>query len=142
MRPEKAKKILETIKDPKQRKTVEGILYGIIVKNVRCMSKACKGRIVAHIYNDGSIKATTEKNKRGELLMFLRAFRHRLDGYLGFECWCGNDSRLCEAEKGVVGRTVDKAGLEKVHDRLQRKPANYVEKNGKILIDKFLIEKI
>lgn len=34
----------------------------------------------------------------------LLASRKRLDFVMGYECICGNDSRLGEAEKGVLGR--------------------------------------
>jgi hypothetical protein len=32
----------------------------------------------------------------------LRATRKRLDGHMGYECSCGNDSRLGSAEQGIV----------------------------------------
>jgi len=32
--------------------------------------------------------------------------RRRLDGHLGFECVCGNDSRIAEVEKNIVNRVV------------------------------------
>lgn len=34
----------------------------------------------------------------------LLASRKRQDGVMGYECRCGNDSRIGEAEKGVVGK--------------------------------------
>ena len=132
---------LKTIKDPKQRAQIQSILQSDVVKVVKCMSKKCKGRIVAHVMSDGTIKPITDDKG----FMHLRAIRPRLDGFYGFQCWCGNDSRLCEAEKGVKGiehNAPQKKDLEEVWNRLQKEPASYPEVNGVQDIDNFRIEKI
>jgi hypothetical protein len=35
-------------------------------------------------------------------LMYLRSSRRRTDGELGFECWCGADSRIAPNEDGIL----------------------------------------
>lgn len=134
-------KILDNIKNPSQKRQLQEILTGKIVQRIRCMSSTCNGRIVGIVYSNGDIKPTIEEDGR----MFLRATRTRLDGYLGFQCWCGNDSRLCDAEKGVSGienNAVTKADLETVYERLQKRPVAYPINNGSQRIDNFLIEQI
>lgn len=149
------RQILDNIPDTKQRDLIANILSGKIVKEVRCLNdkpwyknengkrikiKPCNGRLIAHIYSDGKIRMAASEGKA-----WLRAIRYRLDGSLGFECWCGNDSRLCEAEKGVTGieqNTVTKEDIEEVWDNLQKKPANYPISKGKQVIDGFEIREI
>lgn len=133
--------ILDNIKDERQRQQVKNILQSNVTHFVKCMSDKCKGRIVAEIDNNGKINPTVDKDGK----MYLRAIRPRLDGYYGFQCWCGNDSRLCTAEKGVKGiehNSVTKNDIEQVYKGLQKKPVSYPEKNGIQDIDNFRIEKI
>lgn len=140
MRTPELKKILANIPDSKQRKTIAEILTGKIEKNVRCNSDECKGRIVAYIHDNGKIEPTTDKG-----VMWLLAYRHRLDGYLGFQCACGNDSRLSDQEKGIDGienNSVTKKDIEQVWENLNLKPISYPNKNRKQLIDNFLLEEI
>jgi len=135
-------KLLNNIKDPGQRMQIQNILTGNIVKVVRCMSKSCNGRIVANVYASGKIEPVFDEE---DGKMYLRASRNRLDGYLGFQCWCGNDSRLCDAEIGVSGienNAPQKSDLETVWNRLQKRPVNYPERDGKQDIDNFRIETI
>ena len=134
------RKILDNIPDKGQRDIVANILTGQITKVVKCMSKECDGRIIAHIYMNGDIRPT-----HSDGVMFMRASRNRLDGQIGFQCWCGNDSRLCEAEIGVEGiesGAVQKSDIETVWSRLQGKPAVYPEVAGAKLVDGFSIEDI
>lgn len=140
MNNEQIKKILNRFPD-KQRQDVENILYGKIVKQVKCLSKKCKGRIIAYIYSNGKIREIGDEKG----LIYLRASRRRLDGELGFQCWCGNDSRLCEAEKGNKGienNAVQKSDLHEVFAKLEKNPKQYPPINGKQEVDKFLIEDI
>ena len=135
-------KLLDNIKDPVQRGMIQNILMNNVVKVIRCMSSSCKGRIIGNIYSDGKIAPTVD-SKDG--LMYMRAYRQRLDGFLGFQCWCGNDSRLCKAEIGVSGienNAPQKSDLEQVFNRLQNKPVYYPEKDGRQDIDNFRIENI
>lgn len=138
MNEELAEQILKNVNDPGQRKLIGDLIAGKVVKYVKCMSKECKGRIIAHIMKDGRIRATTEYG-----LMYLLAHRPRFDGYLGFQCLCGNDSRLCEQEKGIRGieeNCLSAEDIVKVGKRLKKKKNKYDEVNGKQLIDNFLIE--
>lgn len=141
MRTSDVAKILENIQDPNQKRQLENILTGKIVKRIRCMSSKCKGRIIGEVYTNGKINPTIQKDG----LMYLRATRQRLDGFLGFQCWCGNDSRLCLAEKGVQGieqNAITKTDLEEVWSRLQKKPVDYPIIAGKQSVDNFLIEQL
>lgn len=136
----KADEILNSIPDPAQRKAIADILKGKIIKRVKCLSDKCDGRVIAHIYDDGRITATIDSGR-----MYLAASRKRLDGYIGFQCLCGNDSRLAEHEMGVEGiemNAITKDDVEKVWDKLQSQPANYPIIKGKQIVDNFLIEEI
>jgi len=100
----------------------------------------CNNRLIAYIYTDGKVRLAASEGKA-----WLRAHRNRLDGYLGFQCWCGNDSRLCAQEKGVTGmerNAVTKDDLAQVYKNLEKNPAKYKEKNNKLVVDGFLIERI
>lgn len=124
-----------------QRRTIAAIMNGEIVKTITCLGKkhGASGQVMGHIYKDGKFRAVTDNKGR----MWCRASRVRLDGNLGFECWCGNDSRLCEAEKGVKGienNAVQKSDLDTVFARLQQKPANYPVTDGAQVVDGFKIE--
>ena len=141
MRRSDATKILDNIHDLKQRSVVANILDAKFTHNIRCLSKKCKGRIIGHLDTKGKVIPTTDNKGR----MFMRASRNRLDGFFGFECGCGNDSRIAEAERGVPGfinALPTKENIERVWGRLKVKPAVFIEHNGKQEIDKFLIEKI
>jgi hypothetical protein len=141
MRNSQANAILDNITDPKQRALIERILYKKIVKQVLCGSKECQGRIVASIDQNNKIEPTLD-NKGS---MWLLAYRQRLDGYWGFQCLCGNDSRLCRQEIGVKGieeNAVTKDDLDQVWINLEKKPANYPVNNGKQNIDNFIIQEI
>lgn len=131
--------MLASIPDINQRKKMADILRGKIVKNVKCLSEECKGRLIGYVYRDGSIKLC-EPDKEGKY--WLRAHRHRLDGYVGFECWCGNDSRLAKQEVGHVGISVSKEAMESVAQAVDAEPSHYPIVNGEQIIDGFLLEDI
>lgn len=149
------RQILDNIPDRRQRDTIANIMSSQIVKQVRCLSEdiyegkgknkslvreGCKGRIIAHIYQDGKVRMAVSDGK-----CWLRAFRHRLDGAMGFQCWCKNDSRLCPAEastEGIVRNAVNKKAIEEVWEKLGGKMADYPIKNGVQVIDGFAIEEI
>lgn len=131
-------KLLNNIQDKNLLKQIKNVLSEDYVKKIKCMSATCKGRLLGYINANG--KVTAAVNNKGE--MYLRSSRQRLDGYMGFECWCGNDSRLAEQEKGIVGQFIDKNILKKVAEKLERKPAKYTKTGKKLLIDNFLIEDI
>jgi hypothetical protein len=128
--------MFRTIPDPRLRKQLADIMNSKATHMVYCMSEKCKGRLIAMILDTGAVSAIS--NDKGEA--FLRASRHRLDGHMGFECWCGNDSRLAKQEKGHIGAVApSKTALEKVWQNVQNKPSEYPVVNGKQLIDGFEI---
>lgn len=149
------RQILKNIPDRKQRDVIANIMTGKITHEVACLSEdvyegkgkkkvlvreGCKGRVIAHIFNDGKIRLTISDGKA-----WLRASRHRLDGATGFQCWCGNDSRLCIQERGITGiekNAITKSDIEQVYLNLQKKPANYPVFQGKQIIDGFAIQEI
>lgn len=119
------------------RKSVERIITGEVTHQIVC--HGC-GRVVAEMLKDGKIDPTVDANGQ----MWLLAFRHRLDGFLGLQCLCGNDSRLCEHEKGVRGivqNQITKKEIETVLGKIERKPSVYPIIKGKQLIDNFSIIK-
>lgn len=60
----------------------------------------------------------------------IMAARMRLDGELGFQCMCGNDSRLAEAERGIVkGTRPSKSDVAEIYRRMKAKPTK-VSKSG------------
>lgn len=68
--------------------------------------KGCKGRVIANISADGRVTETEpvkdETGKYGLYSSGLEGSRLRLDGQLGFRCYCGQNSILCEEEQGVI----------------------------------------
>ena len=95
------------------------------------------------MYDDGRIEEVCTYNKKGELVSGLLGSRPRLDGQLGIQCACMNDSRLAESEEGIIGQfPPSKEDLEIVYNNLKKKPAHYTEKSGKLEVDKFIIEKV
>ena len=122
-----------------QRKSVLNIMNGQTIANVYCNSKTCKNRLIGTIDKSNKFNAIVDKDG----MMHARASRPRLDGYLGFQCWCGNDSRLASQEKGVKGieqNAVTKNDIDQVFKNLEKSPANYEIKNNKQKIDGFTIE--
>lgn len=131
--------MFRTIPDPRLRKQLADIMTSKAVAQVRCMSDKCKGRLIGLINQDGAVSAVA--NDKGEA--FLRSSRHRLDGFMGFECWCGNDSRLAKQEKGHIGAVApSKTALEKVWSNVQHKPSEYPTVDGKQNIDGFEIRSL
>lgn len=142
------KDMLGNIKDPKLREVYGSIISGKIVAQVHCMSKTCKGRVIAFIDETGKVDETDpELSPEGAYGLYssgLEGSRQRLDGLLGFRCYCGNNSILCEEEKGIItpARPSQEA-LQKIAQRLgERKPNTYVPRNGKIKIDGFIVEEV
>lgn len=140
--------MISQIEDPKARQLYGGILSGDISSFVHCMSKTCKGRIIAHVRADGIVTETPPvidtKGKFGLYSSGLEGSRVRLDGVLGFRCYCGNNSVLCKEEDGVI--TPAMPTREQVQNILvkinKRKGEQYIAKNGKIEIDGFIIEEL
>lgn len=134
---DEVRKILNKLPEG-QRKSIENIISGEVIDQVICGE--C-GRVIAEVYKDGRIEPKLD----GKGKMWLLATRNRLDGYLGFQCLCGNDSRLSEQEKGVKGielNRVTKKDIEKVLGRVSSKPSEYIMENGEQNIDNFIIKKL
>lgn len=141
--------MLGNIKDPGLRGVYGAILSGKIVAQVRCMSDRCKGRVIAHIDEQGAVTETPPvldpKGKYGLYKSGFEGVRERLDGQLGFRCYCGNSSVLCEEEQGIITPArPTQEDLNKIAERLSRRKVinPYLPKDGKTNIDGFVIEEI
>ena len=120
------------------RKTIENMITGDVEKQVICND--C-GRHIADIYSDGKIEPVVDAKG----IMWLFAYRPRLDGYFGFQCACGNDSRLCTQEKGVRGiekNHVTPNEVKLVLGRVKKAPVVYEEKDGVQVVDNFIIKRL
>lgn len=103
--------------------------------------EGCKGRHIGVVYDNG--RAEPVRADDGEF--YLRATRQRLDGVIGCECWCGNDSRISAQEAGDLkfdGQPPSKQGLESIFKRIQKNPTLVEIKNGRTVIDGFAFEEI
>ena len=143
------KDMLGNITDPKMREVYGSIVSGKIVAQVRCMSNRCKGHIIAYIDDNGKVDETQPvldaKGKYGLYKSGLEGSRIRLDGQLGFRCYCGNSSILCEEEQGIITPArPSQEDLQNIAARLslRRNPLMYAPKNGKAKIDGFVIEEV
>lgn len=135
----KIQEMFRAIPDPKMRQQLSSIMTSNEVKSIHCTSDKCKGRVIGHVLDNGNVTAITDKKG----LTYLRAWRNRLDGFLGFECWCGNDSRLAPQEKGHIGANAPtKSDLQKVWEKVNGKPSDYKTVKGEQNIDGFVIKEI
>lgn len=136
---EQVQQMFKTIPDPKLRQQLAGIMTSREVKSVHCLSETCKGRVIGSVLDNSRVNSVTDDEGK----TYLRAWRHRLDGFMGFECWCGNDSRLSAQEKGHIGAEApSKSDLEKVWEKVTSKPSQYPVIQGKQKIDGFEIREI
>lgn len=130
-------KMISAIPDPKARQAMGDILAGRIEKRVICLEGNV---IIAEIYRDSKVRAAG-----GSAEHSMKSYRPRLDGYLGFMCQCGNDSRLAEAEKNVEGiqrNAIDRSTLEQVYAKLASNKPDYPESEDGQKIDGFLLERV
>jgi len=135
---DKLKRMIENVEDPDLKKKLLNIAGGNIIKQVRCLSKKCKGKVIAHIYADGQIIEVLNGENSGCL-----SSRKRFDGYMGFSCRCGNWSIQSEQEKGIMshkGEVPTKEDLQKIADRINKNPSSFIEQDGAIEVDGFIIE--
>lgn len=131
--------MFKTIPDPKMRQQLAGIMTSKEVKSIHCMSDTCKGRAIGSVLDNNRVNSITDDDGK----TYLRAWRHRLDGFMGFECWCGNDSRLSAQEKGHIGANAPtKSDLEKVWEKVTNKPSQYPVIKGKQTVDGFEIREV
>lgn len=112
--------------------------------------QGCKGDVIAYLYADG-LDERRQPKYRVEPVIFpdgkmrLRSSRKRLDGHLGCQCWCGNDSLVARQESGAIqrdGLPPSREGLETIYSALQSDPADYPVVNGAKEVDGFVIEKV
>ena len=148
------KDMLGNVTDPKMRQVYGSIISGDVVAQVRCMSERCKGRVIAFIDSMGRVDETQpviHKLKKKEAPedapvydSGLEGSRQRLDGVMGFRCYCGNNSVLCEEEKGIItpARPSQEDILEIAQRLGKRKPNMYLPNKGKTNIDGFVIEEV
>lgn len=103
--------------------------------------EGCKGRHIGRVFDNGTIEPVREEN--GE--MFLRSTRKRLDGAIGCECWCGQDSRIAPQEAGHIdfsGNAPSREGLEAIFNNVQKSPTVIDVKDGRTVVDGFAFEEI
>lgn len=101
----------------------------------------CKGRHIGVIYDNGR----AEPVRADDGNYYLRSTRQRLDGAVGCECWCGNDSRISQQEAGDLrfdGQPPSKQGLESIFKRIQKNPTVVEIKNGRAVVDGFAFEEL
>lgn len=72
------------------------------------------------------------------------AVRKRMDGNWGFQCMCGNDSRIAQQEKGLIGKekryASKRPSIEIVNivlDKVRKNPTRLKKSKGMIEIDNF-----
>lgn len=107
----------------------------------KLIKKGTNGRVIAHIMSDGQVIATKDENG----FMWLRASRRRTDGELGFECWCGQDTRIALNEYGIIkadGSQPSRDDLLELANKLEHNPPKYATINGERDIDGFIIRKV
>jgi hypothetical protein len=117
------------------------------MKVIRCHSKKCRGKIIGNVPDKGKGMpfAVNETATSG-----LLAVRFRLDDNFGFQCKCGNDSRLSEQENEIIkksgnlknGQPATRAEIKEIWKRVQANPTGSSEKKGYVIIDGFSIEEI
>lgn len=103
--------------------------------------EGCKGRLIGEIYDNGRAESIADKDGNH----WLRSTRKRLDGVVGCECWCGNDSRISIQEAGHLrfdGQPPTKQGLEAIFDNVKKNPTVVEIKNGRTEIDGFAFEEL
>lgn len=132
------------------KKILNNIISGKATHQVRCMSELCNGEVIAYLQADGldahqrskySVVPATQAVSEMKLL----AFRKRLDGFIGFQCKCGNDSRRAPHEQDSIdkfGNPPTRQGLQDIYERIQKSPPNYPELSGRRLVDGFSIERV
>lgn len=103
--------------------------------------EGCKGRHIGVIYDNG--RAEPVRDPDGNY--YLRSTRQRLDGVVGCECWCGQDSRIAPQEAGHIdftGNAPSKEGLEGIFKNIQKNPTVVKVKSGRTEIDGFAFEEL
>lgn len=105
------------------------------------VQEGTKGAVIALIMNDGSVFPTKDENG----VMHLRSSRKRTDGEYGFECWCGQDSRIAPNELGILkadGSQPTREDIFNMAENLRKQPPKYATINGERDVDGFVIRKV
>lgn len=105
------------------------------------VKQGTNGRVIALIFNDGSVQPVKDENG----FMWLRASRRRTDGEIGFECWCGQDSRIAPNELGVLkadGTQPNKQDIYQMAENLRKQPPKYATINGERDVDGFILREV
>lgn len=143
------KEMIASVGDSKLRQRLSNIVSGKVTHRIYCDlpkskqgdNQHPKGQLIGEVYADGTVRTVPDDNG----LHWLRSSRKRLDGFLGFECHCSNDSRRSEQEKpdlGDSGHEPTREGLERIYNRIQAKPSTYQKRAGKQKIDGFTVEEL
>lgn len=137
---------IKSIDDPSQRRQLKEIATQKLLYKVYCNSKKCKGKLICHIYLRNGREVPEEQ------VDYEIRHRRRSDNEHGFKCGkCGNDSIMCDEEKGVLrtsttpnhpSLTPTTIDLKKIATNLSRREFSYDEKDGKKEVDGFVIERI
>jgi len=97
--------MLDNITDPNQRDLFGQIIRGDISQQVKCNSDDCGGRVIGRKTVSGTwIDDPLEEE--GVPVSGLKSTRERLDGTLGFQCWCGNNTLVASTEEGIITANV------------------------------------
>lgn len=111
--------------------------------------EGCKGRHIGVIYATGETDqhgqpiTRVEPVKGDDGKFYLRSTRKRLDGAMGCECWCGNDSRIAPQEAGHLdfsGNAPTKEGLEAIFKNIQKNPTVAEVHKNRTIVDGFEFE--
>lgn len=105
------------------------------------VQEGCKGRVIAQLMTDGQIVPVNDPNGN----MYLRSSRRRTDGEIGFECWCGNDTRVASNEDGILkadGSQPTKEDLLNMAAKLEQNPPSYATIKGERDVDGFILRKV
>jgi len=110
-------------------------------KESQLVQEGTNGRVIAQIMSDGQVIALKDENG----FMWLRASRRRTDGELGFECWCGQDTRIAPNEDGIIkadGSQPSREDLMQLATNLEQNPPKYATINGERNVDGFILRKV
>lgn len=111
--------------------------------------EGCKGRHIGNIIDTGQrdqankIVTIVEPVAGADGKMYLRSTRQRLDGSMGCECWCGQDSRIAPQEVGHItgnGAAPTRAGLQAIFDNIQENPTVPEVDGNVVVVDGFKFE--
>lgn len=141
------KDMLKNIPDPKLREQYGRMIAGDIIAVVKCLSETCAGRVIANVSADGRVTEVAPLEDAdgayGRYSSGLEGSRMRLDGTLGFRCYCGNNSILLEEEKGVITASPpSEQDLNTIALRLSKRTNIIVPNHIKAQKEGFMVEDV